>query len=101
MRPNLQLDGQGGLRFSGSLPPHSYRVGNTLPLLFGRQAWRNGQWHELWRDYRAAQDVLAGLPFYAPWLAFAEMLLRARRHRIPLTDAGTFDIEYNGTGDTT
>lgn len=101
LRPNLQLDGQGGLRFSGSLPPHSYRVGNTLPLLFGRQAWRNGQWHELWRDYRAAQDVLAGLPFYAPWLAFAEMLLRARRHRIPLTDAGTFDIEYNGTGDTT
>ena len=53
---------------------------------------------DLWRDFRRAEDVIAGLPARAQWLAFGEMLWRSVKYRKPLTSASTFDIEFDGDG---
>ena len=79
-------------------PPKPLRVGASLPLLFGVQAWKRGKWTELWRDFLRAEDVIAGLPARAQWLAFGEMLWRSVKYRKPLTSASTFDIEFDGDG---
>lgn len=99
LRHTLAFDADGRLQnLKQRLPETPLRVGASLPLLFGAQALRHGTWRSLWRDYRRAGDVLDGLPPYAPWLAFGEMLYRSVRYRRPLTDASTFDIEFDGDG---
>ena len=72
------------------------RVGASLPLLFGWQALKQGKLSELMADYQCADDVIADLPLYAQWLSLAEMLYRKFRYHKALTNASTFDIEYDG-----
>ncbi|MFB2537753.1 hypothetical protein [Acinetobacter sp. c3-l95] len=72
------------------------RVGASLPALFGIQAIKNGTWQQLWQDYQRAEDVIADLPIYAQWLSLGEMFYRRVRYKHPLTNASTFDIEYDG-----
>ncbi|PID63438.1 MAG: carbamoyl-phosphate synthase large subunit [Gammaproteobacteria bacterium] len=79
--------------------PRFYRVGASLPLLFAWSALKKRQLRALIRDYRQANDVLAGLPFYASWLAFAEVLSMSWRQGKSLSDISTFDIEYDGKND--
>lgn len=92
----LQFDAEQFSLSYQSKPAPACRVGASLPLLFGLKALRDGQLKTLLKDYRRARDVLAGLPFYAQWLSFYEMLARAIRYRKPLTSSTTFDIEYDG-----
>ncbi len=73
-----------------------YRVGASLPLLFAWQAIKKRQLATLIKDYRQADDVLAGLPFYASWLAFAEVFVMSLRQGKSLSDVSTHDIEYDG-----
>lgn len=75
------------------------RVGNTLPLLFGVSAIRQGTWRTLIHDHKAAQDVMANFPKRATILSLGEMLWRSVRYGKPLTSASTFDIEYDGEDD--
>ncbi|WP_225748133.1 carbamoyl-phosphate synthase large subunit [Eikenella sp. Marseille-P7795] len=99
LRGRLAFDAAGSLvPQENPPPPRPLRVGASLPLLFGVQAWKRGTWAELWQDYRRAQDVIADLPFYAQWLALGEMVWRSARYRKPLTNASTFDIEFDGDG---
>ena len=58
---------------------------------------------EFWRDWRSAPDVIWDPqdpgPALAQPLALAEQLWRAKRHKISLSQAMTWDIEWNGPGD--
>lgn len=99
LRGRLAFDAAGSLiPQENPNPPKPLRVGASLPLLFGVQAWKRGKWTELWRDFLRAEDVIAGLPARAQWLAFGEMLWRSVKYRKPLTSASTFDIEFDGDG---
>lgn len=97
LRNQLAFDVSGSLKKTDNPPANQpLRVGAALPLLFGVAALREGKWQELWQDYRRANDVIANLPHYAQWLSLGEMLYRSIRYRKPLTNASTFDIEYDG-----
>jgi hypothetical protein len=74
----------------------NYRVGTTLYTLFGMKALWKGEFKTLHHDYKKAKDVLEGIPFYAQFLSFYEMLYRAIKYKKPLTQASTFDIEFDG-----
>lgn len=79
------------------------RVGYAPALFFGIQAAKNRQLSKLWKDYRRAVDVLADTEYSlkpgATLMALSEMLSRSLWYRMPLTDAGTFDIEWDGDKD--
>lgn len=99
LRDDLAFDAAGRLvRRENPNPPKALRVGASLPLLFGWRAWQEGRWAELWQDFRRADNVLAGLPARAQWLALGEMLWRSIRYGKAFTHAGTFDIEFDGDG---
>ena len=55
-----------------------------------------GEFKILLNDHQKAKDVLVGLPFYAQFISFYEMIKRTFIHKKPLTNASTFDIEYDG-----
>lgn len=74
----------------------SYRVGFSLFILFGFQTLLKGEFKALLNDHKKAKDVLVGLPFYAQFISFYEMIKRTFIHKKPLTNASTFDIEYDG-----
>ena len=74
----------------------NYRVGTTLYTLFGVKALLKGEFGVLHKEYKKAKDVLDGMPFYAQFLSLYEMLYRAIKYKKPLTQASTFDIEFDG-----
>ena len=69
-------------------------------LFFAWQAWRDKQLVTLWRDFRQAPNLLNDhrwpISAGAQWCALLEMGYRSLRYRRPLTDASTFDIEWDG-----
>lgn len=91
----LQLDENGSLIAAGESATQAHRIGASLPLLFGFDALKKRQLYRLIKDYQAACDVTADLPYYATGFAFAEMLWRGIRDQQPWTSASTFDIEYD------
>ena len=82
-----------------SVSSQPMRAGKLLPLLFGWEAFKKGEWQTLMADYRRAKDVTASLPSYAAWLALGEMCYRQWQYHKPLTSASTFDIEFDGCHD--
>ncbi len=64
---------------------------------------RNRFPREFWRDWRTARDVIFHPQDWGPALAqplvLAESLWRSKRRRISLSQAMTWDIEWNGAGD--
>jgi len=99
LRQRLQLTDDGEFKLVEGTAS-ACRVGFSLPLMFGLSAIKAGKFRQLLRDYRRAEDVLknqdAPLKHRAPWFALLEMVYRMLRWRKPITDASTFDIEWNG-----
>ncbi|PTY38813.1 hypothetical protein BGP77_10160 [Saccharospirillum sp. MSK14-1] len=99
LRERLQLNREGHFHVADG-NARAFRVGFSLPVMFGLPALRQGHFRQLLHDYRRADDVLkdkqAPLKRRAPWLALLEMVVRMIRWRKPMTDVSTFDIEWNG-----
>ncbi|MDW6093162.1 carboxylate--amine ligase [Vibrio rhizosphaerae] len=53
-----------------------------------------------WHGYFSGQNIMQryqhDLPLLAPLLSFSELYRQARKHRISLSQASTYDIEWNG-----
>lgn len=93
----LYLDEVGQLQTTHySHEKNAYRVGVTLPLLFGKEAIKQGTFSQLIEDYKQADDVLKGLSIPSSLLSLGEMVVRKLYFNKPLTSASTFDIEFDG-----
>lgn len=94
---SIAADGQ--LQYQPA-PPKAGHVGVIILLFFTWQAWRDKQLVTLWRDFRQAPNLLNDhrwpISVGAQWCALLEMGYRSLRYRRPLTDASTFDIEWDG-----
>ncbi|MBU6952133.1 hypothetical protein [Hahella sp. HN01] len=99
LRQTLRIDEKGQFAYTPG-PAQPFRIGATLPLFFGAPSLLQGKFSRLLHDYRRAQDALSDeqtpLLQRAQWLALTEMFYRSARFRRPLTDASTFDIEWDG-----
>ena len=84
------------LVYDGKKTNTYYRIGTTLYTLFGLKSLLNGEFKTLYKDHKKAKNVLRGIPFYAQFLSLSEMLILAIKHKKPLTQASTFDIEFDG-----
>ncbi len=93
---NIEIDIRKNFMQVGKIDKNSYRVGISLFLLFGLKALIKGEFKKLLKDYKKANDVLEGLPFYAQFISFYEMIKRKFIYKKSLTNASTFDIEYDG-----
>ncbi len=97
---SLILDSDGKLyQVKSHEPKPPLKVGFSLPLLFGVSAIKSGTFGTLWQDYKKGVDVIADIATHAHLLALGEMIWRKWRYDKPLTNASTFDIEYDGTLD--
>ncbi|MCG3677654.1 ATP-grasp domain-containing protein [Aliarcobacter butzleri] len=92
----IKIDKNRDFKQVSKIPKVSYRVGVSLFILFGIQSLLKGEFKTLLNDHKKAKDVLVGLPFYAQFISFYEMIKRTFIYKKPLTNASTFDIEYDG-----
>jgi hypothetical protein len=60
--------------------------------------------YQTWQGYFAGKNVMKRhhkeLSIFAPVLSFSELYRQAQKHRISLSQASTYDIEWNGLGQT-
>jgi glutathione synthase/RimK-type ligase-like ATP-grasp enzyme len=74
----------------------SCRLGPTLLFMFGLRAFIAGTIVKLFYDYRKASNVLSKISIVNQLMSLKELHTIARRERITLAEASSFDIEYNG-----
>ncbi len=75
---------------------NAYRVGSALYAMFGVHSLLKGELKTLQKDYNSSVDVMKGVPLYGQILYVLAMVFRAIRHRKSITEASTFDMEFDG-----
>lgn len=93
---NINISMNSTLYSVGEIEKRAYRVGKTLFLFFALPALFKGKFKALLSDYKQAKDVLAEVPASAQLFSFYEMIKYMLKYKKSLTDATTFDIEYDG-----
>jgi predicted ATP-grasp superfamily ATP-dependent carboligase len=82
--------------------PRSQMVSFAMPTWGIADAWRKRKLGEFLRDMLRSRDVVwrwgDPLPAFSVGLAMLEFALTARRRRISIHQATTWDLEWNGTG---
>lgn len=95
----MSISDDGQVRYQPA-PSKAGHMGVVVLLFFAWQAWRNKQFSMLWRDFRQTPNLLVDhrwpIGAGAQWATLLEMVYRSLRYRRPLTDASTFDIEWDG-----
>ncbi|ASA54697.1 carboxylate--amine ligase [Vibrio gazogenes] len=60
--------------------------------------------YQTWQGYFSGKNIMQRhhkeLSIFAPVLSFSELYRQAKKHRISLSQASTYDIEWNGPGQT-
>ena len=72
-----------------------YRTGISLYLLFGVKSLLSGDFSKLKNDYKQSIDVFSGISIKNQLLSLYEMFKRSIVYKKSLTEASTFDIEYD------
>lgn len=77
----------------------NYRIGISLFLFFSLKALKEGKFLKLLKDYKSAKNILDKIPIKATFMSLFGLFYTAFKHKIKLSDASTFDIEFNGKAD--
>lgn len=74
----------------------NYRIGISLFVFFSLKSLKEGKFLKLLKDYQNAKDILDKIPIKASFISLFGLFYTAFKHKIKLSDASTFDIEFNG-----
>lgn len=101
LKNQLRLNSRGDLEYRKATT-NAQRIGNTLPLLFGWQALKNGCFTQLLNDHKHADNALHAndlpLKIGSGFLPMAELCTKAVGLGLSLTEASTADIAWDGEG---
>ncbi len=82
------------------VPGEHAMLGSIMMLYAFPQAIRQSQWKRFWRDMRKGRDVIFDWrdvwPAILSPLSLLEVIVTALKTGKPLTNASTYDIEWNG-----
>ena len=99
LNQQISIDSAGQVRYSPRPAQQIYRIGFTLPLFFGAKALYRNEFSLLIEDYQKACDALhdpcVPLQRRAQLFSFIELLYQSAVLKRSLTEASTFDIEFN------
>lgn len=95
---NIKIDKENNISFVSNKKENKsiyYRTGISLYLLFGVKSLFNGTFFNLVKDYKQAIDVFKGISIKNQLMSLFEMIKRSFVYKKSITEASTFDIEYD------